>query len=189
MSDQSIFSEIYGKNHWGNGSGPGSSPSTTLSYRYLLESFIYSNNIRSVLDVGCGDWQHSRYIPWHGIDYVGIDVVPEIIARNIATFGTANISFMAANVKDMKLPPAQLVVIKDVLQHWNNQEIFDFLNKIKTYKFAIITNSTQSSPSNRDILTGGFRPLNILLPPFNAKATVLLRYGKTDEKTVLLIQN
>ncbi len=51
----SIFDEIYNKNIWGFGSGHGSLPSVTKGYRKFLENFIKDNNIKSVVDYGCGD--------------------------------------------------------------------------------------------------------------------------------------
>jgi hypothetical protein len=45
----------------GWGSGLGSLVSSTVTYRYIIESFIRLNDVHSVLDVGCGDWQFHPY--------------------------------------------------------------------------------------------------------------------------------
>lgn len=80
-----VFNEIYQKNLWGHGSGPGSIPQNTEPYRWYLHNFIRANGIRSVLDVGCGDWQISSLMDWNGIDYVGVDV-SSVVLNNTKKF-------------------------------------------------------------------------------------------------------
>ena len=57
-------------------SGLGSLVASTVTYRYTIESFIRLNNVHSVLDIGCGDWQFSKVIRWdnYDISYVGLDL-------------------------------------------------------------------------------------------------------------------
>jgi hypothetical protein len=55
-----IFTEIYNKNLWNGGSGPGSNPENILTYITFLQKFLHSNNITSILDLGCGDWQYMK---------------------------------------------------------------------------------------------------------------------------------
>ena len=69
-----VFDFIYSSNEWSIGSGFGSLPQTTETYRGFLQEFLARNDVRSVIDAGCGDWQFSRLIDWTGIDYLGIDV-------------------------------------------------------------------------------------------------------------------
>ena len=51
-------------------------------YIEFLKNFIKENNIRTVVEVGCGDWKVSRYIPWEDAQYHGYDVVKSVINRN-----------------------------------------------------------------------------------------------------------
>jgi hypothetical protein len=53
------FRTIYRRRIWQVGSGHGSRVKNTVEYRALLESFLREHRIRSVVDVGCGDWQFS----------------------------------------------------------------------------------------------------------------------------------
>jgi hypothetical protein len=71
---QDRFEYIYAANIWGHGSGGGSSPINTRGYRRFLQNFLRKNNIKSVVDLGCGDWQFSHLIDWKGIRYSGFDV-------------------------------------------------------------------------------------------------------------------
>src|SRR5262249_27223406 len=52
----------------GRDSGFGSLVSSTATYRYIIEPFIRLNDVHSVLDLGCGDWQFSKLIPWDNYD-------------------------------------------------------------------------------------------------------------------------
>jgi len=63
-----VFDFLHTNNERCVGTGFGSLPWTTESYRRLLQDFLACRAIRSVVDVGCGDWQFSRLIDWRGID-------------------------------------------------------------------------------------------------------------------------
>ena len=86
------FTYIYDNEKWGKnkGSGEGSRPKFNQEYIPFLEDFLKTNNIKSVIDFGCGDWQFSRYIDWGDkpfstmpkIDYLGLDVVDSVIDNN-----------------------------------------------------------------------------------------------------------
>ncbi|MBI4414995.1 MAG: SAM-dependent methyltransferase, partial [Candidatus Kerfeldbacteria bacterium] len=54
---QPIFEKIYKDKVWYKGSGSGSLPENTTTYRDFLQKYIKQNNIKSILDLGCGDWQ------------------------------------------------------------------------------------------------------------------------------------
>ena len=78
------FTNIYEKELWGRGkgSGAGSRPKFNVPYITFLENFLRDNNIKSVIDFGCGDWQFSQYIDWGNVNYLGLDVVDFVIERN-----------------------------------------------------------------------------------------------------------
>ena len=192
---------IYANDAWGFGSGIGSLPETTLDYRHFLETFIAKNGIETIVDFGCGDWQFSRYIYWWGAAYTGYDTVAEVIARNTKQFSTENVRFLLSPENFDGIRSAQLLLVKDVLQHWSLDLIHEFLASVKgKFEYILITNShSQGAESNSDIRIGQFRPLNLLAPPFNLPAKEIFSYnyrcsapnGKehSDVKTVLLLQN
>jgi hypothetical protein len=51
------FSKAYRDDHWQGGSGRGSTPKNTAEYREFIECFLRERKIRSVVDIGCGDWR------------------------------------------------------------------------------------------------------------------------------------
>ncbi|ARU54368.1 SAM-dependent methyltransferase [Oleiphilus messinensis] len=168
---RAIFETIYETNEWGKGSGEGSFPEHTGGYVRFLEKFIKTRNIKSIVDVGCGDWQFSRYVNWQGASYQGFDVVQSVIEQNQAHFTRNNVAFHLYSGKPETLPDADLLIAKDVLQHWSNENVQAFLPLISRYKYALITNCINVSgvTENQNINDGEFRPLDLRLAPFNLK--------------------
>lgn len=178
------FEEIYNKNEWGKGSGEGSMPKNTKEYRDFLAKFLKERKIKSLVDLGCGDWQSTQLIDWKGIDYIGIDVVQDLIDRNQKEFGKKNIRFERGDITNCKLPEAELIVIKDVLQHWPTKTVKRFLPRLKQFKYALIINDNYPDATlnkDPDPNYGHFRPVSLTEAPFNLKAEKLF-YFRTDPK-------
>lgn len=171
------FEQVYKNELWGKGSGPGSLPANTSAYRHFLEDFIRDNGVASVTDLGCGDWQSSKYICWEGLKYLGIDVVPEVVANNTRLYGSEMIRFIVSSEVD-ELPGGDLLICKEVLQHLPNDLVIKYLSKIKEkYRFALITNSVSPIEGvNEDIGPGQYRPLRLDLPPFSVAGANVLPY-------------
>ena len=64
----------------GKGSGAGSVPAHCYEWITFLRRFIRQEGLRSVADLGCGDWQFSPYI-YHDlhVHYVGYDIVSSVV--------------------------------------------------------------------------------------------------------------
>ena len=134
---QNKFTEIYQKKIWGNGSGAGSSLKYNKQYVSFLQDFFRTNNITSITDIGCGDWQFSQYINFDGIFYTGIDVVDSVIKAN-ENYRRTNVRFVCRDIYDInsirEYTDVDLILIKDVLQHWSDQEVDTFLEQITQTK-------------------------------------------------------
>lgn len=143
---QNKFINIYDKNIWGKGSGAGSSFNYNKKYIQYLQKFFLTNNINTVLDIGCGDWQFSQYINFDNIKYTGIDIVPSVIDKN-NQFISKNIDFVCGDISDFEqLKPytnVDLILLKDVLQHWSDKDVDNFLSKItkSNAKYILITSA------------------------------------------------
>lgn len=190
------FAEIYEKAEWGGGqpSGPGSDPSQLSSYRTLLQQTISAPDVRRVVDLGCGDWSLAQTLDWSGVDYLGLDVVPALIEKHQKRHATDNIRFDLAGPPGTPLPEADLLIIKDVLQHWSTADIRKFLEVLPAVRMALITNDrdlTRKSwrtlwrrqrpiEANCDTVTGGYRPLDLRSPPFGLQAEKVLEFETVD---------
>lgn len=175
----SVFDNIYTTNSWGFGSGHGSLPSVTRVYRRFIEEFIINNSIGSVVDLGCGDWQFSKLIDWSNVRYLGLDIVPSIINTNQQKFGSKNVKFKLLSKPNDEIPKADLLLVKDVLQHLPNRNVHSFIkNTLPNYKYSLITNcSKPRNTTNTNIKTGGFRPISLGAEPFNQRGCVVLRFA------------
>lgn len=169
-----IFSKIYKTGFWGYGSGPGSYKECTKHYLKFLYLFIIFNNITSIVDYGCGDWQMLKNFNLsNNIQYYGYDVVKNLIDSNNRIFRKANIQFFCLNSLKDNIKPADMIMSKDVLQHWDNENINYFLKSIlPKFKFAIVTNDYLEGYENKNIKIGKCRPLNLELKPFLFKEFV-----------------
>lgn len=210
---QSVFSEIYKTHSWGGGSisGPGSDVEKVGAYIKVLESLLEARpEIRKIVDVGCGDWAFSRHINWGSRDYTGIDLVPDLIGYLNKTYGAPTRRFKALNAVEDDLPPGDLLIMKDVLQHLSNRSIHQVLKKITAFRYVLLTNDIKRLrhlpfplhfvkfsrlKANVDIEDGGYRPVKLKKAPFNLRANKLTEFGVfflnkyTDVKEVLLVEH
>ena len=150
---EKIFTNIYQKNIWKKGSGAGSTPNYNIKYMAFLQNFIQMNNIKTVMDLGCGDWQFSRLIDYSDVQYTGIDCVKSIVDINNNSYDKPNITFKHMDIFNDELPSNQdLVILKDVLQHWDNHTIILFLDKLITcFLYSIGVQSSLNQPQNLNI--------------------------------------
>jgi len=182
------FEEIYNKNEWAYGSGAGSLPKNNKEYIEFLEKFMKKNNVSSVLDLGCGDWQFSKIIDWTGIQYEGFDIVESVVNENNKRYSSDNISFHIFSDIFSELPEADLLIVKDVLQHWSKESIDNFIPYLDRYKFSLITNCVGIDDTmNEFVEDGGFSNLDLRLPPYNINFEEVYQY--TNKKPWFLPQS
>jgi SAM-dependent methyltransferase len=172
------FEAIYENNEWGAGSGEGSLPVNNQGYIAFLEAFIKEKSVKSVVDLGCGDWQFSKNIKWGNAKYQGYDIVSSVVLKNNELYSADNITFSLYSGDFFDLPRTDLLIAKDVLQHWSNETIFQFLPFLSRYKFALLTNCVNPTGEtlNTDIIDGDFRYLDLRLPPFSLSATEVYHF-------------
>ena len=169
-SEAQAFTEIYDKNVWGKGSGPGSDPQQAKVYLPFLQKYLNNPAMHSILDLGCGDWQlmSTLTIPDSKV-YTGFDLVKSVIEENIKKHKKNNVNFqLIHNILDFQSQHGDLLVVKDVIQHWPNDQIQYLLkNILPNFKYALITNDFKPSNSNQDIKFGDFRCIDLQAVPFN----------------------
>jgi SAM-dependent methyltransferase len=139
-----VFKEIYLTNLWGGKkgtffSGSGSDDKYTQLYAHEIKEFIKANGVKSVIDLGCGDFRVGRKIVSEDIFYTGVDIVDDLINNNNNLYGNSNVKFLCNNILKDRLPDADLCLVRQVLQHLSNEEIVLVLENIKKYRFIIVT--------------------------------------------------
>jgi len=160
-----VFTRLYEEGGWGE-QLPGSTLESTRPYRAFIEQFIIENGVRSVLDAGCGMAPFTRAIDWKGARYVGIDAVPAVVQTNRSRF--PEVEFHEGDARRLDAWAGfDLLLVKDVLQHWSLENIRVFLEQpaLASFKHVLIVNCDDERGENTDIGEGDWRPLNLLAPP------------------------
>lgn len=199
LANQKVFEKIYKENIWGgdgySGSGYGSLPEHAKVYITALTFLLEKEDIHSIYDLGCGDWQLMSTVNIPGDKkYVGIDVVPNVIKKNQSVYASHHINFkIIKKLQEMKNIHGDLFMIKDVLQHLPNKDVQYVLKDIiPNFKYALITNDiTPDSHLNKNIRVGDWRALDLSLYPFNFEENTrhLLDYQcGTHTKRILLYE-
>ena len=180
---KNAMEQIYEKKLWGGGeafdfySGAGSHQAELLEpYVDAVSSFLNSfETPLTVCDLGCGDFNVGKQLVPHAQKYTGVDIVPDLIARNRATFKADNLEFLCLDIAVDEWPAADCVLLRQVLQHLCNAEVQRIVSKLANYQYVIVTEHLPqgSFTPNKDILSGqGIRlkvqsGIDLLAPPFN----------------------
>ncbi len=181
----SAFHRAYAEKRWGIGSGKGSDTALNAPYRRTVEQELRRLGATTVLDAGCGDGRALQGCDFGGARYLGVDIVEHIlpVAKSRLPYG----EFQSLNLTDTPVqqwPDADIVLLKDVLQHWPNAHVWRICQQLpRKYKLALITNCTTPIPGyppvNSDIEFGDFRPLDLSASPFSLPVEPILNYAET----------
>jgi hypothetical protein len=177
-----IFYLIYKTNHWNRYqkinknnilvSGPGSIPGSIQTKNIIdnLDFFIKKNNIKSILDMPCGDfsWMQDLIKKNNYINYTGYDIVEDIIFYNNKKYSKNNISFFCKDiVNETNFNNFDLVFIRDFFIHIDYVSINKILDNIKRSKVKFIACSNNNNAiNNKDIAVGQHRKINLTIEPF-----------------------
>jgi len=168
---------LWGTNHQPFYSGEGShNPTLVKPYLQVVQAFLKSFKAPiSVCDLGCGDFNIGKELVKYSQKYIGVDIVESLIDYNTKYFKASNLTFLCLDIAKDDLPKADVVIVRQVLQHLSNTEIIAILEKLTQYKYILLTEHLPNGTfaPNKDIISGqGIRikkqsGLNILKPPFN----------------------
>ena len=142
------FQKLYDSNAWNNNcSNAKQSEKITPTgkfYTNLIKDIIYkSPEIKNILEVGCGTFSEIRFIDYIFdmglINYTGVDIVKDNIVRNNLKNNKEFIKFKY--LEDVFQVGFDLVIIKDVIQHYNTDEAISMLEElIKNNKYVLCVN-------------------------------------------------
>lgn len=106
------FQSVYTTGVWGAGgpdefySGIGSDDEMVEPYARVVRELIGEKRIRTIVDVGCGDFRVGRAIRTPATRYVGVDIVASLIERNRRLFGDAATQFVCLDAVESPFPRA-----------------------------------------------------------------------------------
>ncbi len=180
-----IFTEIERNNVWLDSesvSGTGSSAQQTGELIRQLPGLFHQYHIQSIFDIPCGDFNWFRHVRLDGIRYRGGDIVESVIQRNTARFQQESISFIHFNLLEDEIEPVDLIFSRDCWVHFSFSDVYQALKQIlQSGSIYIMTTTFPGQLVNSDIPTGGWRPLNLEVEPFNFPAPEFLLNEKCTE--------
>ena len=197
---KAAMEQVYEKKLWGCNqtdfySGEGSHRAEIVNpYITEVTAFLtlFKNKL-TVCDLGCGDFNVGKELVPHTQQYIAVDIVPSLIARNKEKFKAPNLEFHCMDLATADLPSAECAIVRQVLQHLSNAEVQNIVSKLTNYKYIILTEHIPKGEfvPNKDIISGQGNRLkkqsgvNLLAPPFNFKvnearqlSAVVLKDGK-----------
>lgn len=188
---RSVFANIYREGLWGGRpgelySGPGShDDSICVPYVNKIIEFLkgYEAKKPRVVDLGCGDFNVGRQLAPHCFQYVGADIVEDLIKKHSETEHAKQVRFCVLDMIKDELPDGDIALVRQVFQHLSNEQISKILPKLKKYKVVFITehysNENADTIPNKNIVPGAGTRLavdsGVYLdkPPFNIPADSL----------------
>ncbi len=154
---EKVFTDIFKSNVWAyeseTVSGVGASLHYTENMRKELSALIKKYNIKTILDMGCGDFNWMKHVISDDITYIGMDVVKEIIENNSAKYATHTISFIHDEVSTAQLPRVDLIICRDIIPHLSYQWAMLLLKNIKQSgsKYVLLTTYGDEARENKNL--------------------------------------
>ena len=183
---KAVMQQIYEKHLWGGPefdfySGEGSHKQEfTLPYLEAVTAFLDCRKEKlSVCDLGCGDFNIGQHLVPYTKKYIAIDIVDALIERNKKRFKASHLQFLCIDIVKDILPKADVVILRQVLQHLSNAEISAILKKLSQYNFLILTEHIPVHafvPNKDKIASQGIRlkqnsGVDVMAKPFELKVT------------------
>jgi SAM-dependent methyltransferase len=176
--------QVYKKKLWGRGasdfySGEGSHlPELVQPYLKKVISFLVSFEKKLVVcDLGCGDFNVGKELVPFAQKYYAIDIAKNLIEFNRKKFHFENLEFHCLDIAEDELPRGDCAIVRQVLQHLSNVEIQKIVQKLKGFKYVVLTEHLPQDGfiANVDIISGqGIRikkksGVDLLKAPFSLK--------------------
>tara|TARA_R110000772_G_C13081451_1_gene417516 strand:- start:22 stop:612 length:591 start_codon:yes stop_codon:yes gene_type:complete len=193
---QNTFSNIFTKDLWQSNrkhkeskSGAGSFLKNTKNVRNDLPDLLNKYDIKSMLDIPCGDMNWISKLNLN-VDYVGADIVPELIAENQRNYPDKN--FKVLDVVNDPLPEMDLILCRDCFVHLPLEYIKLAIDNIRKsgIKYMLVTSFPVEF--NKNISIGKWRPLNMCIEPFNLQPIEIIdeneKYKRQYQKHMLLVK-
>jgi SAM-dependent methyltransferase len=182
---QETFRRIYRERGWGDGesvSGPGSGQKKVRQILRALPEILSRLAVRTLVDAPCGDGNWIRHLDYDFDEYVGADIVPELIdqLQNDASPGRR---YIVADICTDVLPNADATLCRDCLVHLPFALGLSAIRNWKAAGFTYVIATTFPGFVNEDCPTGGWRPLNMSAAPFNFPEPLALIRERPAEKT------
>jgi Methyltransferase domain len=169
-SNEAIFRDIYQRNHWSgqhSPSGAGASPDQTRALGVALPVVLRRLGVDVLLDLPCGDYSWMRRLELPVAQYIGADLLPEIIRPLQEAYTDVTHRFVVLDLTSDPLPQADLLLCRDCLVHLSFDDTRRALRNLARSGIPhLLITTFPECEVNEDIVTGDWRPLNLENEPF-----------------------
>jgi SAM-dependent methyltransferase len=132
-------------------SGPGSHLANTEETIDLIQETISKYNIKSILDLGCGDWNWFQKIDLGDTTYLGWDADDLMIQENSEKYGRDGVEFDIKDIVAEEYPEVDLIICRDVLFHLDPTLGLKVVEKAKkSCKYFISTSFRNAKLSEKE---------------------------------------
>jgi hypothetical protein len=138
---------------------------------------------RSILDAPCGDFYWMKECRLDVDQYIGMDIVPALIDKNVDEHAAPGRQFIVGDVVADALPQVDVIFCRDCLVHLRTREA---LKAIENFQHSgstfLITTTYPTVKRNENLVQlGEWRTLNLTQPPFGFPPAIrVLNEGCTE---------
>lgn len=176
-SRSDVFSEIYLSggfypSRWHGDrptpSGPGSDLEQTAVVRAELPRILADIGARSILDAPCGDFYWMKECQLDVDEYIGMDIVPALIDKNLAEHAAPGRQFVVGDVVADALPQVDVIFCRDCIVHLPTREALKAIENFQHSESTFLITTTYPTVKRNENLVrpGEWRPLNLTQSPF-----------------------
>jgi hypothetical protein len=207
MDCAAIFAGIYAHGRWGRDadtpqdwfSGSGShNPAISDGYVAAIRDFAGQfAQPPGVADLGCGDFHIGAQLRSAFGAYVACDVVPGLIARNRQRYASLGVDFRVLDITTGDLPRAEIILVRQVLQHLSNRDIAAFVRQVAgACRWLVVTEHWPASagfvanaikPTGHDIRLAQHSGVVLTEPPFALAVAEARRLHAAPEAGGLIV--
>lgn len=172
MNLEERFSRIVSSNAWGSKEtpcGPGSTLEACAEIIERLPLWIRALKIKSIVDLGCGDFHWLKEVDLSAAEYDGYDIVKSAVEA-ASKYATKNIRFHHKDVLSIDPKKADLVLCKDVLIHLPDSDVLSLLRAIKDSGSRYLASTTAPGWPNMfrtGMNAGEFAPIDLQQTPYD----------------------
>lgn len=149
-------------------SGAGSTLEYTANLRPALARLVADLPVRRFLDAPCGDFNWMQHVDLGDAEYIGLDIVEDVISMNRERYAAPRRLFALADITRNPLPAADLLLCRDLLLHLHYESIADLFENIVSSDIEHILITSYVAGENAELhKRGKARALDLTKDPFD----------------------
>ena len=145
----------------------------TTILRGRLPGILKELEIKTFVDIGCGDFLWLSKLDWSDIKYTGLEIVQGLVDRNRKLF--PDFHFEKCNVINEVPPSADMIFMRSVLIHTSYPEAFSIFKNIKLSesKYLMVSTAVKKMVNYQPVCLM-LQHQNLMRPPFDLPKPIII---------------